>query len=319
MRTFKVAKKILLIAAVWALSISVLSGGVFAQSRYEPWQIPDEQAASGTQGVVDELNVLIDAAERSRAASPAFLRDLRNLSRKYDNPWRRKFLSDDFSDGDFTANPSWVVTEGKFGIEPGFGLRGGFSEAAASETREKRDLSNEEVVVQILGGLLGQALGDGQAGSSVTASRSGGKSNQDRRAAIHVATAIGDAFSAEMVLTSWRRERGTLAINMYQGKTRQAGYRLIYRSRATPSFTLQSYSTRGVTDLANSSEAIVLEDKKPHVLTWTRDAMGRMSVSADGREILTAKDSGFRDPFEGVELVNTEGDYILRRIFVNGT
>ena len=68
------------------------------QSRYSGgWGNPDRPAAgqpanpadAKTAKLLDELNGLVDEAERGRAADPRFLRDLRDLARRYAWPWPR--------------------------------------------------------------------------------------------------------------------------------------------------------------------------------------------------------------------------------------
>jgi hypothetical protein len=44
-----------------------------------------------------------------------------------------------------------------------------------------------------------------------------------------------------------------------------------------------------------------------------------MVVKVDGKVLLQASDRGFRDPFNGFVLANHDGDYILRRIAIEGT
>ena len=60
---------------------------------------------------------MVDDAEKARAADPQFLRDLRGLAQGSDRPWRIQLLNDDFGDGDFTRNPSWTVTAGKYWVD----------------------------------------------------------------------------------------------------------------------------------------------------------------------------------------------------------
>ncbi len=93
------------------------------EGRYASWQDPSRTAPAGkgAQELVDKLLTMIEEAEKSRAADPRFLRDLRDLAGRFDAPWRKTLFSDDFRDGDFTAGPAWTVTAGRFWIEKGYG------------------------------------------------------------------------------------------------------------------------------------------------------------------------------------------------------
>jgi hypothetical protein len=307
-------------STIWVAVVSVavgLSTPAMAQQKYTPWQDPDavKQSAGQLQGFVDDLNKLVNDAERSRAADPNFLRDLRDLTRRYDRPWQVTLLDERFTDGDFTKNPTWTVSQGRFFIERGYGLRGsGVAAAGNAATPEPAPRRQEDVAVQICGAILNQALGGGQGGNqSSTASKPA-----ETRAVISTAARITNAFSLRMEFTSWKSE-GQLEIGPYQGEGRAAGYRLVYRSAGSPSLELRRTSGRGSSVIGTATASVKLEDQKPHNLEWTRDTLGKMVVRIDGKEVLRADDRGYRDPFDGFQLINAGGDYILSRITVEGT
>jgi len=81
------------------LIASMVLPAAAANSRYGP--------IGGDNGeMARELRGLIEEAEKARAADPRFLRDLRDLADRYDRPPLADVLFDDFSDGDFTHNPT---------------------------------------------------------------------------------------------------------------------------------------------------------------------------------------------------------------------
>ena len=119
-------------------------------------------------------------------------------------------------------------------------------------------------------------------------------------------------------MTSWQG-KGHLEIGPYQGATPGNGYRLAYRPGASPGLELLRVSEQGGVVVASIAGPLVLEDQRTHVIEWTRDAFGAMTVSLDGKERMRATDRGFRDPFDGIAMVNRGGDYVLGRIAIHGT
>jgi hypothetical protein len=55
------------------------------------------------------------------------------------------------------------------------------------------------------------------------------------------------------------------------------------------------------------------------VLVWTRDRVGNMSVSVDGKKLLSVVDQSFKDAFNGLSLINNKGDYIISKVAIKGT
>lgn len=76
-----------------------------------------------SQQIIDELKRLTDRAERDRTASYRFIDQLRELIDRYDWPWGRQILFDDFRDGDFRSNPAWQSDSNAFWVTRSVGLR----------------------------------------------------------------------------------------------------------------------------------------------------------------------------------------------------
>ena len=285
-----------------------------AQDNRNPrWGGPNAGPADGTplRALLDDLDKLVDRAEKQRTADPRFIGDLRQLARRYDRPSRDLLLSDDFGDGNFTANPTWTVSTGRYWIEPGHGLRSAVTiqpQQSGSQGTDQRS-SGRDIAISILDEFLNRSGQQSQSQGQAYAPA--------EPASIHVANTISNAFAMRLELTSWARE-GRLEFGPYQGTQRTSGYRLIYHPGATPGLELVSFSPRGSSVVYSHAAALAIEDRRLHVVEWMRNSSDEMTVSLDGRELIRTTDRSFRDPFDGFEMVNRSGDYTLARIRIDG-
>jgi hypothetical protein len=244
-------------------------------TQYQPWQ----PSATGSQTLIDELRRMVDQAERDRAASPDFLADLKGLLTRYGAAGgtsappatppagTRAVFSDDFADGNYTANPAWAVLQGNWQVDAA-GLRSDVPAASGAQA----------------GGI----------------------------AAIALPQRMPNAFAIGFDLQAFAG--GQFELRVYQGAAREAGYRLVYRADASPSFAIYRSGSSGIRQLSATTSAQALPSGGKARIGWTRDAAGVMRITLDGRDILTASDSAFRDPWEGVLLVNFGGNFATRSI-----
>ena len=288
-----------------------LTTGSPAEAQYQKWTSPDAKAARDAaaaqsrerlQQFVDRLKALVDNARKAQAADPRFLRDLDDLARGYDRPWRRLVLDDDFTDGDFENDPAWTVTKGAYWVDGRWGLRNRMSSGAAGS----RELHGGDLAAAIIGSILTQ--GGGQGPSPQPAAGAGNS--------IHSPQAITNAFAVELELTSLATP-ARFAVSIYQGTERNTGYRLIYISGEP--LRLTRYTGRGDSVIEASAKDTALEDKKVHRLDWRRGTDGAMTVALDGKQVMKVVDRGFRDAFQGIQLEDGGGDFIVRRVAVHAT
>ena len=283
-----------------------------AQTRYQSWQNPAldsiDGSGSSAQDLVTKLRKLIDEAEKARAADPQFLTDLRNLANSHDRPWNAVLLDDSFADGDFTQNPVWTVTAGRYWIESGYGLRSSVIAAAPAEQQTQRKVSREELVIGVLGAVLGAQQ------KQQTQQQATQAEPRADMAAIHHDGRVSNAFAIRLEMASWKAD-GRIEIGPAQSQYGNGGYRLAYGGGT---WELIRVGSRGssVVDVASAPKTI--EDNKVHTVEWTRGRDGKMTVSLDGAEILSATDRGFRDDFDRLVVVNRTGDFTLRRVTVSG-
>ncbi len=256
--------------------------------------------------MVDELNGLIDDAAAAQAADPVFLLDLRDLATRYAWPWRTLVVADDFTDGDFSANPVWTVASGQFAVEVGSILRSRAGTATTDTTAssESSSISTEELAVRVLGQLFAGGASTDDAAPEPAPARPG------EGGRIDLAAAVPNAFAIQMELIS-AGGTGPLEVGVSQGAD-GLGYRVAY----TPGADLQvlRYGSRGVAVVDVSTESVTLEDGETHLVQFTRDTAGVLAVAIDGTELVRVTDQGFRDSFDGIVLVNQGGDYSVASI-----
>ncbi|MGB0684009.1 MAG: hypothetical protein ACPGOV_14965 [Magnetovibrionaceae bacterium] len=287
---------------------------------YKAWSDPDApQSPSPTQAQTfsKELNALVDKAEKARAADPTFLKDLRALADRYgmaapvasdraSTQSAGPVLAETFTDGDFTANPTWTPETGKWWVEKGYGLRSEQAAAAgAAEPQEKRKLSGEQLAITVLGAVLG--------GGRQQQAEPQAEASQPVEATIRLDQTIPNAFDLTAGLTSWQG-KGAWSLAVFQGQGRN-GYQLQYEPGR--SVQLIRIGSSGVQIIGASANRIALEDNKPHEVTWSRGRDGAMTIALDNQQILSVADQGFRDAFSGVRISGSGGsDVVLSSLTV---
>jgi hypothetical protein len=299
-------------AAIAAAAVT-LSGPASAQT---------EPAAEDQQlrALIKELRSQLDRGEKERLIDPWYLRDLRKVLGRYENPWDKVLFSDDFSGRGSQPEPPWQVTAGEFLIDWRYGLRSVIEAPAPVQAPTQERKSDKDQMKQLFGQLLGQTLQ--------------GQQDQQQQAAAPAAPTfaaaiapvrITNAFALRVELTA-RPVQGVteprFEFGPYQGANASAGYRLAYTPNAragSASLELLRLSSRGISTVELTDKALNFEDGQPHVIEWTRDRGGRMVVRADGVEVISVTDRSFRDAFDGIALVNGGGDYALRSIAIAGT
>jgi len=276
-----------------AVLLMVLSPALPAAEtpRYGDWQGADERLLQ----LVDELQIIVDEGRTARAGHPAFLDDLQQTLDRYRVPRRVLLLGDDFRDGDYSAAPAWSVVEGRWEVEPGGWLHSATAPPAADTARG--DESQRDRNVRLLIGILGELSRD--KGSGGTAE------SLPTRAVIRTEVGIDNAFTVELTLDG---EGGTTAVAVVQGASLQTGYRLVHG--VDGSWELFRYR-RGVAESLGRSTASAPSgsDASPRKLTWRRAQDGTMTVGVDGTSLLEVRDLTYRQPFDGIALINDGGDW----------
>ena len=202
------------------------------------------------------------------------------------------YLRDDFSDGEYLSNPAWNVRQGQFTVDPAYGLRPFSPEATAPA----------QVTPQAL---LQYLIGDGKPETPEPTGDSGAS-------LIEAQTDIGNAFSLVATITDHGGE-GAAHFIMHQGGANWLGYRLELRAGPRPLVVLARRGSSGYKDIMKV-EAPGFTSGKPHQLRWARLNDGQMFVLIDGRPIITARDTVFRQGWKGFAYFTADADVSMRNI-----
>ncbi len=323
-----------LLAGTMAVPVAADDG-----SRYSEWQPEGTEATSSPalDALAQELEALIDAAESARAADPRFLQDLRDIisAHNADAQPRVALIRDDFSDGDYTDDLRWEVVSGDFSIDGRLGLRTTIPLSGAdTETmrinldtiRDKRDelLEKGEALLDKSKDTIGDLL----SGEKKLDDLWGGDDDEEKEdtgpagpepAEIVLEADIPNAFALELELMSGITHKDAqFEIDLFQGRAGASGYRLTYRPGDDPGLLLSRFGRRSAEVIGDSGDELALENGRSHTVALVREGDGTMTVSVDGTEHIQVKSSALEDPFGGLSLVNSGGDYAIRSVAVYG-
>ncbi len=314
-----------------ALGAGLLAGGL-AAGLAVPGPAAAQDATAKAEQLIDELRALIEQGRQQRAADRAYLQELEDLVARYDWPWQRTLLADDFSqEGPAPAAP-WRVIEPEWRLDWRHGLRsvvrppaqaqGQAQPQAQQRQEEQRQPTAEEAAKQIIGGLLQEALRgrDGQREQSSAEQQPQQSTDDPGYAAVQAPLNLPNAFAVTLQVS--RRALGEVAqprldVGVYQGQRTDTGYRLVLRPGAgdgAASLSLLKLGTGGTSStLEIWNGDLGLAGDQARTLQWTRDRQGRMQVALDGQTVFSVVDRGYNDPFDGVVVINSGGDFALRQ------
>ena len=278
----------------------------FVQAQTDPGPAGNRQ----TQELVDQLKELIRGAEQDRRSNPAITKQLRDLVRRYDWPWRVSLLYDDFRDGDYNYDPRWLVKHGEFRVVRGAGLRSYFDPSASGVYRTS-DRRSDGPALELLGDLLGareRAVGGTQRSSQPEAE-------------IFTRVGITKAFALKLQLNikNYVDRKSRLEFGPFQGEDGNSGYRLAFESGTTPSLSLLRFGPNRSAVIEMVDQGIVVDDGVPHTLEWRRNNDGEMVVLLDKKEVMRTVDRALDDPFDGFAVINKGGEFELKQVSILGT
>jgi hypothetical protein len=308
-------------SVIACLALAAIAVGATTLSELAAAQSAPAGGDQQLENLIKELRDELKRGESERLIDPWYLRDLRKVLRRYENPWGKRLFSDNFSGRGPQPDPPWRVTAGEFLIDWRYGLRT-VVEPPPVRQQQQTQSSDKDQMKQLFGQILEQALQGQQGGQGAEQPP---PPADPGFAAVIAPVKVTNAFALRVELTS-RMVQGSaeprFEFGPYQGANASAGYRLAYRpgvSAGQASLELLRLSARGGTSSIEVYDMpLKLEDGKDHVIEWTRAPGGHMVVRIDGAEVMNVTDRSFRDAFDGVALVNSGGDYALKSITIDG-
>jgi hypothetical protein len=295
--------------AFLVIAIVIMPLTLSAQSsRHDRWRQDDGEL----ERVLNQLREMIEEAERTRAADPRFLEDLRSLLRRRSDSRSSRYrllLEETFADGNYTRNPAWTVASGRFEVSRQGGLLSDVSTYSyGSRDRSDRPLTNEEIVAHLLATVLNQRLRRGTSGGNERYGRG--------PAEIYLPLRVPNAFRIRMNFGA-AGENGAFEFRVYQGERRQSGFALAYSER-TGLTLLKRTRSGGEIAIKSARPAQDLFAGVEHRIDWVRKRNGEMIVRIDKKEVLRAVDTSFRDPFDGFRMLNGGGRQVLFALSISG-
>jgi hypothetical protein len=290
-----------------ALAISGARADDTSSTRYSAWQ--GGASNPQLQAFAAKLKSMVDEADKAKAADPLFIQDLRDLIASASAPAASaapaaqptvRLFYDSFQDGNYTANPTWKVTAGVWTVD----VLGNNTGLKSTIIPPGQTSSQNIKLNDVLGALL-------QPQSNQTATNA-------TYASIYTATKVSNVFKIRLDLIS-KEKFGRLDFGPYQGSGGNTAYRVTYFPGGNPSLALQRVTAQGTSTIGSYAQPLVLEGDKAHAVEFLRDGAGVMTVSVDGKALITVTDTTITKPFDGFLIINSGGRYAIRAVTIDGT
>lgn len=262
------------------------------------------------QALVDQLKEITVKSRSERAADRWLQNALDDLVARYDWPWSKELLNEEFSDGDYSKNPKWQVLSGQFWIDGRLGLR------SRSVSRPERNETIEKDLGQaLLGAFMDQAFRNSHQDSQ----KQDPGNQRYETAEIRVPLQIPTVYSVQVDFSVHNApsESGQIEFGIYQGSEGGSGYSLILYTGGRSSVELIS-QVGGRTAVIESAEIQRVSDGHAHTLEWRSGPDGRIDILLDERQLVQARDRSFRYPFREFRLTNRKGDFAVAAVRVHG-
>jgi len=284
--------------------------------------LPAYSAETKVSGkLLEELRQLTRESREKQAADRWLQRALDDLVARYDRPWQRTILFEDFSDGDYTRNPSWQLMEGRFDVVRGQGLVGHQDNAGQAVTQESPKASSgtaqPDLTGALVGALLDQAFGPKPGARQETAPTQTGQPQYGGPNRLRLKAGVSNAFALTATLRASADTR--FGITLMQSEQERYGYRLKIDVAGKGLVELERVRNGMGAIVESRPLNVKLGDDRLHDLNWRQAPDGTVSVLIDENPVFSVRDRAFRDGYPWLELVHNQGDLTLRSLSIEGT
>ena len=274
-------------------------------------------------GLLEELRELARQSREKQAADRWLQRALDDLVARYDRPWQRSILFEDFNDGDYTRNPAWELIEGRFEVIRGQGLvaRDNTQAAPAAVAPTAPNGQQADLAGALVGAFLNQAFGPAPATTQANGPPHGMTPGGPDR--LRLKADVSNAFALTATLRASSQPPTRFEIALLQSPDARYGYRLRVDLSGAGSIELERIRN-GMGAIVESQPLSAqagqqLGDGRLHDLAWRQAPDGTVSVLIDEQTVFSVTDRAFRDGYPWLELSHSGGDLTLRSLRIEGT
>jgi hypothetical protein len=259
---------------------------------------PDPQ----TQKIVDEVRDLASKARKERAADPWLLKAMDQLVQRYYWPWRRSVVDESFADGDYSKNPAWEVSRGRFWVDRSLGLRSKAAPAAAADSSQDKKNFKDALKEAVIAGMGGQQQPQGTPAAS--------------SAEIYLPVKIANSFALDVSFTQHQppTEAGQIEFGLFEGRRDGRSYVLAITTGKEDFVELLRIKGNSAAIVERQPLPAAIDTGDLQMLSWRRDPQGGMVVLLNDKILIETGDRGLTAPFTGFGIINRAGDFAVKQI-----
>jgi len=275
---------------------------------------PDQDTA-----LLDELRTITQKSREQQAADRWLQRSLDDLIAKYDWPWQRKLMYEDFSDGDYTRNPAWKITQGDFKVVNNQGLSSSIKRNEPKRNDEPAPSKSPEDSLSslVLGALLDKALNNKKSDKKISSAPSSTDTYTGPNK-IRLKANITNAFAITLAVRTNQDDPSQFDIALLQSEKGLYGYRLRIDTNTSGFIELERIRNGRGAIVDSQKLPININDNRLHDLAWRQDQDGAVTVLLDDKPVIDVRDRAFRDNYPWLQIEHQAGELIIRSIRIDG-